>query len=138
MRRMILQGTPRLASLALAVAAVSGCTTEPGSLVIPFSIGASSVTCENVGVDMVKMHLTEITEEGSGEPVTYEGEAPCADGEVEFTGIAVGNYEPLWTFAKAALIEEHFPLALTVGPYGEICAGGIGDGFYPGLACVGS
>ena len=50
---------------------------------------------------------------------------------------ALGEYEPLWTFAKGALVEEHYALALTVGPYGEICASGIGDGFYPGLACVG-
>jgi hypothetical protein len=53
------------------------------------------------------------------------------------SAFAVGNYELLWSFAKDALIEEHYPLALTVGPYGEICAGGIGDGLYPGLACVG-
>lgn len=93
MRRMIFHVSPRLASLALALAAVSGCGTEPGSLIIPFSIGASSVTCENVGVDTVRMVLTEISEEGSADPVSYEGEAPCADGEVEFTGIAIGNYE---------------------------------------------
>jgi hypothetical protein len=53
------------------------------------------------------------------------------------SAFAVGKYEPLWTFAKGAQVEEHYPLALTVGPHGEICAGGIGDGLYPGLACVG-
>ena len=53
------------------------------------------------------------------------------------SAFAVGKYEPLWTFAKGAVIEEHYPLTLTVGPYGEICAGGIGDGLFPVLACVG-
>jgi hypothetical protein len=53
------------------------------------------------------------------------------------SAFTVGKYAPLWTFAKGAVIEEHYPLALTVGPYGEIGAGGIGDGLYPGLACVG-
>ncbi|MEZ4382492.1 MAG: hypothetical protein R3A79_14240 [Nannocystaceae bacterium] len=53
------------------------------------------------------------------------------------SAFAVGKYEPLWTFAKGAQVEEHYPLALTVGPHGEICAGGIGDGLFPGLACVG-
>lgn len=96
MRRMNLPMSTRLSSLALAALAtlgLGGCTTDPGSLVIPFSIGAASVTCDGVGVDKVEMHLIEISEEGSADPVTYDAEAPCVDGQVEFSGIAVGNYE---------------------------------------------
>ena len=51
---------------------------------------------------------------------------------------SVNNYEPLWAYSRSDPFQEHFPLALTVGPYGEICAGGFGGGIYPGLACVGS
>ena len=50
---------------------------------------------------------------------------------------SVNNYQPLWSYSRSDPFQEHFPLALTVGPYGEICAGGIGDGLFPVLACVG-
>lgn len=50
---------------------------------------------------------------------------------------AVDDYEPLWTYARADLFQEHFPLAVTIGPYGAVCAGGFGNGIYPGVACVG-
>ena len=50
----------------------------------------------------------------------------------------IGDYDPLWTYARADLFQEHFPMAVALGRYGEICAGGFGNGIYPGAACVGS
>ncbi|MCB9703416.1 MAG: hypothetical protein H6711_16105 [Myxococcales bacterium] len=81
-----------LATLPLA-ALVVGCSVDPGNLEIPFSIGAASVTCESADVATVSMVLTEITEEGSDQPVMYSGDAPCTDGSVTFTGVNPGNYD---------------------------------------------
>ena len=50
----------------------------------------------------------------------------------------IGDYQPLWTYTRTDPFQEHFPIALTLGPYGQICAGGFGNGSYPGVACVGS
>jgi len=50
----------------------------------------------------------------------------------------IGDYEPAWTYTRTDPFQEHFPLALTLGPYGQICVGGFGDGKYPSVACVGS
>ncbi len=79
---------PLLTALALA-----GCTQDPGNVEIPFSIGASSVTCETANVATVEMTLTEISDEGGEDPLEYQGSAPCTDGSVTCTGIAATNYE---------------------------------------------
>jgi len=50
----------------------------------------------------------------------------------------IGDYEPLWTYARSDPLQEHFPMAVTLGPYGQICAGGFTNGTYPGVVCVGS
>jgi len=50
----------------------------------------------------------------------------------------IGDYEPLWTYTRTDPLQEHFPMAVDIGPYGQICAGGLGSGAYPGVACVGS
>jgi len=90
MRRTLLSTAclPLLTALALA-----GCTQDPGNVEIPFSIGASSVTCETANVATVEMTLTEISDEGGEDPLEYQGSAPCTDGSVTFTGIAASNYE---------------------------------------------
>lgn len=95
MRRLTLSSLSRAGAPALAVLATLtvGCSQDPGSLTIPFSMGATTVTCDTVGVVKVKMTLTEITEEGSDSPTVYTSEAECEAGQVEFTGIAVGTYE---------------------------------------------
>ncbi|HFE44439.1 MAG TPA: hypothetical protein ENJ18_02950 [Nannocystis exedens] len=89
MRRILLSTAclPLLTAFALA-----GCTQDPGNLEIPFSIGASSVTCENAEVANVEMVLTEISEEGGGEIVEYTEIAPCTDGSVTFSGVAANSY----------------------------------------------
>ena len=90
MRRTLLSTAclPLLTALALA-----GCTQDPGNVEIPFSIGASSVTCETANVATVEMTLTEISDEGGEDPLEYQGSAPCTEGSVNFTGIAASNYE---------------------------------------------
>ncbi len=89
MRRILLSTAclPLLTALALA-----GCTQDPGNLEIPFSIGASSVTCDSADVANVEMILTEISDEGGVELLEYIETAPCDDGSVTFTGVAAKNY----------------------------------------------
>ncbi len=89
MRRILLSTAclPLLTALALA-----GCTQDPGNLEIPFSIGASSVTCDTADVANIEMILTEISDEGGEELLEYVETAPCADGQVTFTGVAAKNY----------------------------------------------
>ncbi|MEZ4380641.1 MAG: hypothetical protein R3A79_04810 [Nannocystaceae bacterium] len=82
------------------VAALAGCTTDPGNLEIPFSIGSSSVTCETAEVATVEMTLVEISDEGD-EPVEYTGSAPCTDGSVSFPGVAASEYD-LFVTAKTS------------------------------------
>ena len=60
------------------------------------------------------------------------------EGEFTLRAFIVGEYAPLWTYARSDPFQVHFPVAVTIGPYGQICAGGFGSGIYPGLACVGS
>jgi len=89
--------TPLLSKACLplltAFVAIAGCTQDPGNVEVPFSIGASSVTCESADVATVEMVLTQVTEEGSDEALEYMGTAACADGSVTFTGIAADNYD---------------------------------------------
>ena len=60
------------------------------------------------------------------------------EGEFTLRAFTVGEHVPLWTYARSDPFQVHFPVAVTIGPYGQICAGGFGSGIYPGLACVGS
>jgi len=60
------------------------------------------------------------------------------EGEFTLRAFTVGDHVPLWTYARIDPFQVHFPVAVTIGPYGQICAGGFGSGVYPGLACVGS
>jgi len=59
-------------------------------------------------------------------------------GEFTLRAFTVGEHVPLWTYARSDPFQVHFPVAVSIGPYGQICAGGFGSGIYPGLACVGS
>lgn len=86
--------------LVTALAGLTGCTTDPGNLEIPFSIGSSSVTCESAEVATVEMTLIEISDEGD-EPVEYQGSAPCTDGSVTFAGVAASEYD-LFVSAKSS------------------------------------
>lgn len=44
---------------------------------------------------------------------------------------------PLWTFTHKDIEALDIALALAVGRYGEVYAGGIGDDGYPAFACIG-
>lgn len=44
---------------------------------------------------------------------------------------------PLWTFTHKDIEALDMALALAVGRYGEVYAGGIGDDGYPAFACIG-
>ncbi len=46
--------------------------------------------------------------------------------------------EPLWTYSRVDPFATHWSTALTVGPFGRLCAGGFGASTYPAVACFGS
>jgi hypothetical protein len=76
-----------LALSALAVAPACGGEDPPGSLTIPFVIGAD-VACSTLGVVEVKVDLVT----AAGETIDSETVA-CDDGQAEFMGVPTGNYE---------------------------------------------
>lgn len=46
--------------------------------------------------------------------------------------------EHLWSYTRADFFATHWATALTIGPFGHICAGGFGGSTYPAVACFGS
>lgn len=60
------------------------------------------------------------------------------EGEFTLRAFTVDEHVPLWTYVRSDPFQVHFPVAVTIGPYGQICAGGFGSGIYPAVACVAS
>ncbi len=58
--------------------------------------------------------------------------------ETAFTvrAFAPSQVEALWTFTRKDLNVLHFVLALTIGEYGEVYAGGFGANSYPAVAFI--
>jgi hypothetical protein len=48
---------------------------------------------------------------------------------------ATSQVEALWTFTREDLQALHFALRLAIGPFGQIYAGGFGEG-YPAVAYI--
>jgi hypothetical protein len=59
--------------------------------------------------------------------------------ETAFTvrAYALDNAEPLWTFTRKDSQVLHVALALALGAYGEVYAGGVGANGYPAVAFIG-
>ncbi|HPG76192.1 MAG TPA: hypothetical protein PLU61_08410 [Rhodoglobus sp.] len=61
------------------------------------------------------------------------------DAETLFTVRAFNDMQvpPLWTFTHKDIKQLNFALALVIGPYGEVYAGGMGEDGYPAVAFIG-
>lgn len=84
----------RLVASLLCLTALNACNKEdpPGSLIVPFSIGAG-IDCSTLGVTQVTVELWSMPAEGApGEQVADET-VSCSDGQAEFTSVPVGRYE---------------------------------------------
>jgi len=62
-----------------------------------------------------------------------------AGSETAFTvrAFSQSSATPLWTFTRADAQAWHMAFALTLGPWGEVYAGGFGDTAFPAVAYVG-
>lgn len=60
--------------------------------------------------------------------------------ETEFTlrAYSPDQLEPVWSFAGPGNQLLNVALAVAIGPYAEVCAGGFGANLYPAFACFGS
>ena len=45
--------------------------------------------------------------------------------------------DPVWTYARTDAGMLHLALALAIGKYGEVYAGGLGENGYPAVAYIG-
>jgi hypothetical protein len=52
--------------------------------------------------------------------------------------VAPGGALPLWTYIPVNKLGLHLALAVAVGLFGEVYAGGIGDDDHPAFARIGS
>jgi hypothetical protein len=57
-------------------------------------------------------------------------------GGVHRAGVRAGQVAALWTFTRKDLQVLHFALALAIGNYGEVYAGGLGANGYPAVAFI--
>lgn len=83
-----------LTSLALSVISVGpacGGEDPPGSLIVPFVIGAD-VACSALGVTEVTVQLVKSASSGTADSLVAEEKVLCDDHEAEFTGVAPGSY----------------------------------------------
>ncbi len=90
---------PRIACsvvMLLGVASQLHCgSDDPGSIIVPFEL-ANSQSCAAFGVSEVEVTLVPSGDDIDEEvQVEVKSSAPCSDGEVMFTDIAVGQYRVL-------------------------------------------
>jgi len=66
------------------------------------------------------------------------GNGANADDDDAFVvrAFAPGSSEPLWTFSRIDDFQTHVPMALEVGEFGEVYAGGLGASLYPAVAYI--
>ena len=85
--------TRLLASL-LCLTALAACSQDnpPGSLIVPFTIGAD-IGCTALGVEQVKVDLWSMPAEGAMGTMVDSATVSCSDGQAEFTNLAAGRYE---------------------------------------------
>ena len=84
----------RLVASLLCFTALTACnkTDPPGSLIVPFQIGAD-IGCSTLGVTQVTIELWSKPSEGAPGEQVDSATVSCDDGKAEFTSVPVGNYE---------------------------------------------
>lgn len=84
----------RIFASLLCLTALAACNKEdpPGSLIVPFSIGAD-IPCSSLGVTQVTIELWSMPAEGAPGEQVDSAIVSCDDGQAEFTSLAVGRYE---------------------------------------------
>jgi hypothetical protein len=82
----------------LSVLGLSSCGGDdpPGSLVVPFEIGAG-VACSTLGVTEVTVTLMTMSASGAVPEEIASEVVPCDDKQAEFNGLAAGRYEVVAT-----------------------------------------
>ena len=84
----------RLFASLLCLTALAACNKEtpPGSLIVPFSIGAD-IGCSTLGVTQVTIELWSQPAEGAPGEQVDSATVSCEDGQAEFQSVPVGRYE---------------------------------------------
>lgn len=77
---------------ALVVAPACSGEDPPGSLIVPFTIGAD-VECSVLGVTEVTVDLYTASASGAAGELVDSATVACEEGEAEFMGLPVGRYE---------------------------------------------
>lgn len=87
----------------LSVLGLSSCGGDdpPGSLIVPFEIGAG-VQCTTFGVTEVTVTLKTMSASGGIAEEIASEVVPCDDRQAEFTGLAAGRYEVVATGVDTA------------------------------------
>jgi hypothetical protein len=81
-----------LALTALVAASACGGDDPPGSLIVPFKIGAN-VPCSVLGVTDVTVELYKVSSAGAEDDLIDTEVVACADGQAEFNGVPAGRYD---------------------------------------------